>query len=56
MRHTRRRYVVEIDVDGVPGWNDRTRPDDMRVVIERWLVDGVGHYNPTVTYEGEVEE
>lgn len=56
MKKLRRRYIVEVDVDGVPGWNDRSRPEDMTRDIQRLLDESVGHYNPTVVYVDEVEE
>jgi len=49
----RRRYIVEVDVDDVPGWNDRDRPEDMA----RTITEALGEwYHPTVTYDGPVEE
>jgi len=56
MKKQRRGYAVSVEVDGVPGWNDRDRPEDMRSLIERLLADAVPHYNPKVEFVGEAPE
>ena len=48
----RRQYVIEVDADGFPGWNDRDSPGDMRSLIKRLLADAVPHYNPTTYFVG----
>ena len=56
MRKARRAYIVTVDVDGVPGWNDRDRPDDMSGLIQRLMNEAVPWYRPQVEYIGEAPE
>ena len=56
MRKARRAYMVTVDVDGVPGWNDRDRPEDMSDMIQGWMSERFPGYRPQVEYIGEAPD
>lgn len=54
MQSSRVRFVVEMDLDLIPGWGHE--PDDMEQLLNRAVCERIPHYNPTVEYVGYVTE
>jgi hypothetical protein len=51
LRGKRVTLLVEVNLDPVPGWGNSA--EDFRAYLQRNLDDGIGHYHPTVTVQGE---
>jgi hypothetical protein len=54
VKKKRNSYIVTIDHDPIPGWNNE--PEDFQKWLQQYLQSTLGHYNPEVELLGEVIE